>query len=65
MNNHFKPGDLVYWVHRSGDKALCTVKEIKDDLSMWVTWHKDGFVNIMPKSGFVLADDVVSTKRTE
>jgi hypothetical protein len=52
----FKPNDLVYWIHRNGDKALCTVKEIKDEHSMWVTWHKDGFVNIMPKSGFILAE---------
>lgn len=55
--NDFKPGDLVYWIFRNGDKALCTVKEIRNDHSMWVTWHKDGFVNIMPKSGFILADD--------
>lgn len=56
----FKKDDLVYWVHRSGDKALCTVKEIQNDESMWVIWHKDGFINIMPQSGFILANDINS-----
>ena len=52
----FKPNDLVYWVFKNGDKALCTVNELSGD-NMWVTWHKDGFVNMMPKNGFVHADD--------
>ena len=53
----FKPNDIVYWVHKNGDKELCTVKEIQNDESMWVTWNKDGFVNIMPIKGFILADE--------
>ena len=52
----FRAGDLVYWLHRSGDKALCTVNEIHGDDRMWVTWHSDGFVNLMPTKGFVLAN---------
>lgn len=51
--NDFKPGDLVYWMFPNGDKSPCTVKEIQNEDSMWVTWHKDGFTNIMPKKGFV------------
>ena len=51
--NDFKSGDLVYWLFPNGDKSLCTVKEIKDDESMWVTWHEDNFINIMPKKGFI------------
>lgn len=53
----FKPKDLVYWIFKNGDKALCTVKEIQNDDAMWVIWHKDGFVNIMPKSGFIHANE--------
>lgn len=52
----FKPNDLVYWIFRNGDKELCTVKEIANDDLMWVMRHKDGFTNIMPKSGFILAE---------
>jgi hypothetical protein len=53
MNSEsFKPGDTVEWLFPNGDKALCTVKEIQNDESMWVIWHKDNFVNIMPKNGF-------------
>ena len=52
----FKPNDLVYWVFKNGDKALCTVNEIHGDDRMWVTWHSDGFVNLMPTKGFVLAN---------
>ena len=52
----FKPKDLVYWVFKIGDKALCTVNEIHGDDRMWVTWHSDGFVNLMPTKGFVLAN---------
>ena len=48
----FKPGDKVVWIHPNGDKSFCTVKEIKDEQSMWVVWDKDNFINIMPKSGF-------------
>ncbi len=54
--NDFKPGELVYWVHRNGDKQLCTVKEIQNEDSMWVIWHKDNFINIMPKKGFIHAE---------
>ena len=53
----FKPNDLVHWVFKNGDKALCTVNEIRGDESMWVTWHSDGFVNLMPKSGFIFAHE--------
>lgn len=56
----FKPGDLVYWVFKNGDKALCSVREIQNDEAMWVTWHKDNLTNIMPKEGFILADDIKS-----
>ena len=52
----FKPKDLVYWVFKNGDKALCTVNEIHGDDRMWVTLHSDGFVNLMPTKGFVLAN---------
>ena len=52
--NDFHPGDLVYWVYTNGDKALCTVKELNGDNQMWVKWHKDGFVNLMPTKGFIL-----------
>lgn len=53
----FRPGDLVYWVYKNGDKALCTVNELNGDDQMWVTWHKDGLVNLMPKSGFIIANE--------
>lgn len=55
--NDFKPNDLVYWVFKNGDQALCTVNELNGDEQMWVTWHSDGFVNLMPKSGFILAEN--------
>jgi hypothetical protein len=51
----FRAGDIVYWIFKNGDKALCTVNELHGD-RMWVTWHKDNFVNLMPKSGFILAE---------
>ena len=53
----FKPGDIVYWVFNNGDKGACTVKELNGDDSMWVCWHKDNFVNIMPTKGFVRGHD--------
>ena len=58
--NDFKPNDLVYWVFKNGDKALCTVNELNGD-KVWVTWHKDNFVNLMPKNGFIHADDTKSS----
>ena len=54
----FKPKDLVYWVFKNGDKDLCTVNEIHGDDRMWVTWHSDGFVNLMQCKGFILANDI-------
>ena len=54
---NFKQGDLVYWVFKNGDQALCTVNELNGDDQVWVTWHKDGFVNLMPKKGFIHAND--------
>ncbi len=53
----FKPGDTVEWIFPNGDKALCTVKELTNDDRMWVVWHKDNFVNIMPKNGFERVND--------
>lgn len=61
MMTDFKPNDLVYWIFKNGDKELCTVNELHGN-NMWVTWHKDGFVNLMPKSGFILANDTKSSK---
>ena len=51
----FKPNDLVYWVFKNGDKAICTVNQVFPDERLNVTWHSDGFVNVMPKSGFIHA----------
>jgi hypothetical protein len=53
----FKPGEIVYWVYKNGDKAACTVKELNGDDAMWVMWHKDNHVNIMPTAGFVRGND--------
>jgi len=58
QSHHFKPSDQVFWLFKNGDKELCTVMKICDDVSMWVMWHKDSFVNIMPKSGFIPANDI-------
>ena len=54
----FHRGDIVYWVFKNGDKALCTVNELSGDDRMWVTCHSDGFVNLMPCKGFILANDI-------
>lgn len=59
--NDFKPKEQVYWTFKNGDKALCTVRDVLDDGRLRVMWHKDGFVNIMPKSGFIHADDTKSS----
>jgi hypothetical protein len=53
----FKPNDLVYWVYTNGDKTLCSVRDVLDDGRLRVMWHKDGFINIMPKSGFISANE--------
>ncbi len=54
--NNFKPGDLVYWVFKNGDKALCSIRNVLDDGRLRVIWHKDNFVNIMPMHGFIKAN---------
>lgn len=59
MTIDFKPNDLAYWVYPNGDKALCTVKDVLDDGRLRVVWHKDNFINIMPNSRFVLAEQSV------
>ncbi len=51
--NDFKPGDLVYYVFKNGDKAPCTVLDLLDDGRMRVKWNSDEFINIMPRERFV------------
>lgn len=53
----FKPNDLVYWKFKNSDKALCTVMDVLDDDRLRVIWHKDNFINIMPKSGFIKTEE--------
>jgi hypothetical protein len=53
----FRAGDLVYWIFPNSDKGLCTVKDILSDGRLRVIWHKDNFINVMPRSGFVSAED--------
>lgn len=54
---NFKQGDLVYWIYTNGDKTLCSVLDVLDDDRLRVMWHKDGFVNLMPKSGFIKVEE--------
>jgi hypothetical protein len=52
----FKKNDLVYWVFKNGDKSLCSIQDVLEDDRVRVIWHKDNFINVMPKKGFILVE---------